>query len=631
VIEGRTAVRDGFQTRPAVHPNGTIYAVFYALITGASSCDIVIVRDDNWATGATPFRALIDAGDTNQGVRIVTGVNNPFLSMNIGQQRIGGDLSIAVDPRNSATVYVCWGDLQNGTYTLHVRKSTDSGATWPTSDLRTITNATNPALAISSKGRLGFLYQQVTGTGASQRWQTTLELTHTDFASITTHFLANTPANTPSKTFDPYLGDYLYMMTAEETFYGIFCANNNPDEANFPNGVTYQRNANFTTHSLLDVDNITPVPVSIDPFFFKVSAGFGTIATAIASDGNFGSVCLGSFVDLLLTINNNGTGPLLVTNITSSSTDFLTPDVISYPLKVAEGDSTEVIIRFQPTTFGPRSATITVFSDDPAGPHQNAVSGNAQAPRLSLLIANNGSFGNVCVGSFRDESLVLNNGGKCALSIMNITSSSSEFQVPHVLSFPLSIAAGVSLPIPIRFAPTSFGSKSATITVSSDDPAGPLTLQVSGFTPSGKLAVTGSTSFGGVTACCCADRTVSICNVGDCDLHVTSVRFKRQRRHWKLLNNPFPATLHAGSCLSVVIQYKATERCPRSCELIIESDDPTTPVKTMDVLAYTVWDPCGCKACCEDCRKGCCEKRHTDHCCRQGYPCCDDDEDHDED
>jgi len=35
--------------------------------------------------------------------------------------------------------------------------------------------------------------------------------------------------------------------------------------------VTYQRNANFTAHTLLDVDNATPVDVSIDPFFFRVT------------------------------------------------------------------------------------------------------------------------------------------------------------------------------------------------------------------------------------------------------------------------------------------------------------------------------------------------------------------------
>ena len=152
VLEGRTVVRDGFQTRPAIHPDGTVYALFYALISGTTSTDVVIVRDDSWGSGGSPYRALIDPGDANQGVRIVTGVTNPFLSMNLGQQRIGGDLSITVDPRRSATVYVCWGDLQGGTYTLHIRKSVDAGVTWPASDIRTITNATNPSLAMTSDG-----------------------------------------------------------------------------------------------------------------------------------------------------------------------------------------------------------------------------------------------------------------------------------------------------------------------------------------------------------------------------------------------------------------------------------------------------------------------------------------------
>jgi hypothetical protein len=40
---------------------------------------------------------------------------------------------------------------------------------------------------------------------------------------------------------------------------------------NVPNGVKYQRNANFTTTTLLGLDNTTPVPSSIDPFFFKVA------------------------------------------------------------------------------------------------------------------------------------------------------------------------------------------------------------------------------------------------------------------------------------------------------------------------------------------------------------------------
>ncbi|HEV3176318.1 MAG TPA: choice-of-anchor D domain-containing protein [Stellaceae bacterium] len=358
---------------------------------------------------------------------------------------------------------------------------------------------------------------------------------------------------------------------------------------------------------------------------------WGSIATAIADAGNFGNVCVGSFADELLTINNNGWGPLRITNIASSAPEFEPPSVVSYPLLVGTGDSIDVVIRFRPASLGSKSGTITIFSDDPAGPHKVAISGTAPAPRLTTLIADAGSFGKVCVDSFRDQPLTLLNSGRCTLTIANILSSSGEFLVPQVLSYPFTIGAGDAVDVPIRFQPTGFGAKSATITVASDDPSSPKTIAVSGDAPPGKLVVTGSLCFGGVKACCVAERTLSICNMGECNLHVTGVALKRKHKHWKLVNNPFPQTLRPGSCLGVVVRYKATEKCPRACELVISSDDPVTPVKHMDLLAYTIWNGGGCKQCCDDCKKGCCDKGHTDRCCCGDIEdgCCDEDEDDD--
>ena len=83
--------------------------------------------------------------------------------------------------------------------------------------------------------------------------------------------LSQTPAHRPPKDFDPYLGDYEHLMTVGKDFYGVFSANNTPKKTNFPSDVVYQRNANWNSNTLLDVDNVTPVAISIDPFFFKVT------------------------------------------------------------------------------------------------------------------------------------------------------------------------------------------------------------------------------------------------------------------------------------------------------------------------------------------------------------------------
>jgi hypothetical protein len=284
---------DAPSIRAAVHSDGTVYAAFMHFLgaSGPGSSlirrDIVVVRDDKFGTGANPFTALNDPGNGLAGRIVAPNRLVPFINKNfMGQERIGSSLSIAVDPRpsQSSTVFLAWADrVGQNDYTLHVRRSTDRGATWSSSDLLTITNATNPALAINSKGRIGFLYQQYTGpftpfqVSAANHWETHLRRS-TDGISWDDLVLSRTPANVPSAQNGlPYLGDYLHLLTVGKDFFGIFSANNTPDRANFPAAnppdgqLIYQRNCNFDTHKLFDVNGTTRVDPSIDPFFFKVT------------------------------------------------------------------------------------------------------------------------------------------------------------------------------------------------------------------------------------------------------------------------------------------------------------------------------------------------------------------------
>ena len=276
--------QDAPSIRPAVHSDGTVYGAFLHMVSGTTASnlryDVIVVRDDNWGAGANPFTALQDPNDNLAGRRVAQNRLIPFLNEpTIGQERIGSHLSIAVDPRagQSSTVYIAWADrVGTADYTLHVRRSTDRGQTWSPNDLLTITNAVNPTPAVNSDGKVGFLYQQLTGSftpgvvTAANRWVTHLQRS-TDGVNWDDLVLATVPANQPPTRGLPYLGDYMYLQAAGKNFYGIFSANNTPDPANFPNGVVFQRNHDFTTHRLLNVDSVTPVNVSIDPFFFKVT------------------------------------------------------------------------------------------------------------------------------------------------------------------------------------------------------------------------------------------------------------------------------------------------------------------------------------------------------------------------
>jgi hypothetical protein len=282
-IESRATVgQNGPQVRPACHPDGTVYLIFcgwrsetgnWQANTLKVTADVVVVRDEKFGGGTKPFTALVDPSDGRAGRIVASRVQFPFHhdgSSVPGQQRLGGDVAIAVDPRQSATVYVAWSALQGSLYTLHVRASHDRGVTWSANDLLTVPFGINPGLAINAAGRVGLLYQQLAGTQPSQRWVTHLQ-TSADGATWQDLVLADTPATTPRLTFSPYLGDYDQLLAISETFYGIFSASNIPAKANFPSGVSYQRNADFASKRLLDLDGQTPVAPSIDPFFFRVT------------------------------------------------------------------------------------------------------------------------------------------------------------------------------------------------------------------------------------------------------------------------------------------------------------------------------------------------------------------------
>ena len=272
LIEHRvTSGQDGPPVRVAFHPDGTVYAAFLRWATSFGSnvtFDVVVVRDDQWAGDIDKFFDLVDAADQVEGTRVASD-RYLFFKGTMGQERLGGDLALAVDPTDSRTVWVAWCERVGGAggtdWTLQVARSSNSGNSWAPI-LRTITNAKNPALAVNSSRLLGLAYQQFTGA----QWVTRLELTSDAWATAPeTHVLHQAPSNAPAQAFFPYLGDYIRLLAVGRDFYGVFSGNNTPNTANFPSGVTYQRAADWVNNTLLNNNGVSVVATSIDPFFFS--------------------------------------------------------------------------------------------------------------------------------------------------------------------------------------------------------------------------------------------------------------------------------------------------------------------------------------------------------------------------
>jgi M6 family metalloprotease-like protein len=336
---------------------------------------------------------------------------------------------------------------------------------------------------------------------------------------------------------------------------------------------------------------------NISPSGSVMTAGFCTSCTVpemtVPGDVQFGDTCLGTTNTGTLYVCNTGNANLEVGEIVSTNPRFrVVPPSSGFPVVISPDFCFPFRVQFAPTAAGDQATTFVVSGNDPITP-TNRVQGFGRGvrPNVAVFMADGGNFGDVCVGAFRDLNLTVNNAGGCPLVITGLGSLSGHFVVPVVVNYPLVVQPGDSLAVPIRFEPASLGFKTGTILVTNNDPVVPVRmLSVSGNVPPGDVRVTGSTDFGEVCAGTLAEKTISVCNVGKCNLLVSNVLFLPACADFQLINNPFPAVVSPDSCVDVVIRYTPTSCGSKSCTLVVITDDPDTPVIQLAVTAST---PCG--------------------------------------
>jgi photosystem II stability/assembly factor-like uncharacterized protein len=322
---------------------------------------------------------------------------------------------------------------------------------------------------------------------------------------------------------------------------------------------------------------------------FELTAATGPLL-AVNADLGFGTVCLGERVTRIVQIFNVGSEDLHIASFfrASGSTDFQIISGPASPVTVAPGEEIDYTIEFEPTSVGDQNAVFQINSDDPFQPaKQLLASGTGAAQNITTWIADLGNFGNVCLGSFKDLTLRIGNNGCGTVTVSGISSNSPEFKVPNVVSFPIAIAAGTAVDVPIRFEPTSLGAKAAAITIASNDPDTPnVVVNVSGQAQPGDVAVSGSTEFGDVCAGTQAEKTISVCNVGKCTLNVLSASLGACV-DFQIVNNPFPAPVSPDFCVPLTIRFTPTSAGPKQCTLTITTDDPDEPIVEIPVTANT--------------------------------------------
>lgn len=239
----------------------------------------------------------------------------------------------------------------------------------------------------------------------------------------------------------------------------------------------------------------------------------------------FGNVNTGSSATQALTLRNTGTATLNVSAVTASGTGFSVSG-FTLPLTIAPGGTVAGSVRFAPTTGGSFTGSVAFTSNSgtAAAPVSLTGTGVAPAPQLAITPTSM-SFGSVTTGSSGTQQLTLRNSGTADLHVTALTATGSGFSVSGFI-LPLTLTPGTTAVGNVRFAPTTAGAVTGSVTVASDSATAvpPVALSGTGVAATPQISVTPtSIAFGDVTTGSNSSAPLTLRNTGTADLSITAV------------------------------------------------------------------------------------------------------------
>jgi hypothetical protein len=193
----------------------------------------------------------------------------------------------------------------------------------------------------------------------------------------------------------------------------------------------------------------------------------------------FGSVALKVSNTQTLTIRDSGNANLIISQVTISGAGFaLTSPIL--PATVIPGQSMALTVRFSPLVAGSATGTVSIATNAPHSPLAISLSGTGVTQSLQLSATpSTVAFGNVTQGSSSKQTITLKNIGNSSVSVSKVASTSSYFSITG-LALPVTLATGQTVSFSGAFTPTTTGSLSGSVSVTSTATNSPLSIPVSG-------------------------------------------------------------------------------------------------------------------------------------------------------
>nr|WP_255604260.1 choice-of-anchor D domain-containing protein [Oscillochloris sp. ZM17-4] len=416
---------------------------------------------------------------------------------------------IAIDPNNSAIVYVTFGGFSAD----NVYRTADGGATWADrtgAGATGLPNAPVRSLVISPLDSSRIYVGSEVGIFASEDAGATWSLPHDGPSNVSvdelfwvgntltaaTHgrgvyqALANAALSTGSVGFSTLrVGSTSAAQQVTFTNSGAadlhisdiaadgdFAQSNDCGATLVPAAsctidVTFTPTATGSRSGTLTITN----DAAGSPHSVGLS-GAGIAPAVSLSEGSlsFGSVRVGTTTAAQqVTLTNSGSDTLAISGIVASG-DFARTSTCGATL--AAGASCTISVTFTPTTTGSRSSALTITNDATGSPQSVTLGGTGIAPAV-IISGSSLSFGGVRVGSISTKQVTLTNSGSDTLGISGIVAS-GDFA--HATTCGATLAAGASCTISVTFTPTTAGSRSGALTISHDAEGNPHSVGLSG-------------------------------------------------------------------------------------------------------------------------------------------------------
>ena len=235
----------------------------------------------------------------------------------------------------------------------------------------------------------------------------------------------------------------------------------------------------------------------------------------------FGNVNVGSNSTKTVTLTNTGGATLNITAATITGAGYT---MNLQPTSINAGANTTFTVTFTPTASGSASGSISITSNAPGSPATLALSGTGLQAQISAT-PSSVAFGTVTVNSTNSQPITLKNNGNTTLTFSQISVTGAGFGQTG-LSTSTTIAAGASATFNATFDPSSSGTVSGSITLTTNGSPSPLVISLSGTGQTASLLLGASPTtlaFGNVLDQSSKQMTTSLTNNGNADVTISGV------------------------------------------------------------------------------------------------------------